>query len=50
MNIDVIMLTGDNERTAKAIQQRMGISQVIAQVLPQEKSRKSRKFRPKAIP
>lgn len=40
MNIDVIMLTGDNERTAKAIQQRMGISQVIAQVLPQEKEQK----------
>lgn len=40
MNIDVIMLTGDNERTAKAIQKRMGIRQVIAQVLPEEKEKK----------
>ncbi len=39
MNIDVIMLTGDNERTAKAIQQRMGIGRVIAQVLPEEKEK-----------
>ena len=40
MNIDVIMLTGDNERTAKAIQKRMGIRKVIAQVLPEEKEQK----------
>ena len=49
MGIDVIMLTGDNERTAKAIQKRMGIRQVISQVLPEEKNRKLRKFRPPAI-
>ena len=40
MDIDVIMLTGDNERTAKAIQKRMGIRQVISQVLPEEKEQK----------
>lgn len=40
MNIDVIMLTGDNERTARAIQKRTGIRQVIAQVLPEEKEKK----------
>lgn len=40
MNIDVIMLTGDNARTARAIQNRMGIRQVIAQVLPEEKEKK----------
>jgi P-type Cu+ transporter len=37
MGIEVIMLTGDNERTAKAVASKLGMSRVIAQVLPQEK-------------
>lgn len=35
--MEVVMLTGDNERTAKYIASRLGIDRVIAQVLPQQK-------------
>ena len=37
MGIHVVMLTGDNERTAKAIGKQAGVDEVIAGVLPQEK-------------
>lgn len=39
MGIQVIMLTGDNERTARAIQKQLDIDTVIAEVLPQDKER-----------
>lgn len=35
---DVVMLTGDNENTAKAIANQMGIKQVISDVLPEHKA------------
>lgn len=37
MGIRVVMLTGDNERTAKAIGQQAGVDEVIAGVLPEGK-------------
>ena len=40
MGIDVYMLTGDNERTAKAIGRQADVDEVIAGVLPEGKSRK----------
>lgn len=39
MGIDVVMLTGDNEKTAKAIAAQCGIRHVVADVLPQEKEK-----------
>ena len=39
MGMDVVMLTGDHAKTAKAMQQQLGISTVIAEVLPQDKDK-----------
>jgi len=43
--LEVVMLTGDNSRTANAVASQLGISQVISEVLPGEKSDVIRKLR-----
>jgi Cu+-exporting ATPase len=42
--LKVVMLTGDNRRTAKAIASESGVDDVIAEILPEEKSLKVREF------
>ena len=39
MGIKVVMLTGDNARTAKAVGEQLGIDQIISDVLPQDKEK-----------
>ncbi len=44
MGIDVIMLTGDNKKTAEAIRSQLNITRAVAEVLPQDKEQEVRKL------
>lgn len=47
MGIETVMLTGDSEKTARAICSQVGISQVFAEAMPQDKERMIREYRAK---
>ncbi len=42
MSLEVVMLTGDNERTANAIARQVGVDRVLAEVLPETKAEQIR--------
>ena len=45
MKIDVVMLTGDNERTAQAVKRQLHVDRVIAEVLPEDKEKEIQRLK-----
>lgn len=48
-NIDIVMLTGDNEKTANYIASKIGINKVISNVLPKQKAEEISKLKQNGI-
>lgn len=44
LDIEVVMLTGDNAKTAQAIQRQVGVDRVVAEVFPQDKEKEIRRL------